>query len=274
MIRYVFLLALLMVMPSFAYAGDVYARVMETGKVRCGYVISQPALMKDPNTAELSGISYEAMNKMGEILGLEVEWVEEVGWGTLFAGFESGRYDALCSAIWSMPQRALKGEFLDPMWFGAVHAWARPGDPRFQNGLKDIDWSTLKISTLDGHISANVANKHFPEAETISAPDLSMISEVFVMVSTEKADITFEQNYVGNEFLENNPGAVVNITEGNPIKAYPTAIIVPAGEFRLQTVLNSAQAELMNSGEIDKLIDKYETHLGSFLRVAKPYEVE
>lgn len=264
--------ALIFLVSTPAFAQSAYERVMESATIRCGYVISQPALMKDPNTAALSGISYEAMNKIGEILGLKVEWTEEVGWGTLFAGFESGRYDALCSAIWSMPQRALKGEFLDPMWYGAVHAWARPDDRRFKNGIKDIDWSSLKISTLDGHISANVANKHYPEAEQISAPDLSMISEVFVMVATEKADITFEQNYVGNEFLETNPGAVENITKGNPIKAYPTAIIVPAREYRLKTILNAAQAELMNSGEIDKLIDKYETHLGSFMRVSKPYD--
>ncbi len=270
------LLLLTLLVPSLSHAHDkesVYERVMKSGKIRCGYVISHPALFKDANTGTLSGISYDAMNKMADILNLDIEWVEEVGWGTLFSGFKTGRYDALCSAIWSMPERAKQGEFLDPLWYGAVHAWAREGDSRFENGLKDIDWSTLKIATLDGHISSNVARGHFPQSKTVSAPDLSLISETFLMVSTGKADITFEQQYVGRDFLEKNPGTIKNITQGSPIKAYPTAVIIPAGEYRLKTVLNSAQAELINSGETNKIIDKYEAHLGSFLRVSRPYEV-
>lgn len=250
----------------------VYDRVLRTGKIRCGYVISHPALFQDANSGELSGISYEVMNKIGEILELKVEWVEEVGWGTLFSGFDSGRYDVLCSAIWSIPERARKGEFLDPLWYGAVHAWARPNDPRFKDGLKNINWDEIKISTMDGHISANVARNHFPNVQTVSVPDLSLISDVFLMVANEKADITFEQHYVGADFLEKNPGTLENITKGNPIKAYPTTIILPAGEYRLKTLLNTAQTELFNSGVIDTLIDKYAKYPNDLLRVQKRYQ--
>src|SRR5438270_6559114 len=73
--------------------GSLYDHVVSSGKLRCGYVIYNPGCIKDPNTGKLSGIGVEAMEIVAKKLGLRLEWTEEVGWGTMIEGLQSGRYD-------------------------------------------------------------------------------------------------------------------------------------------------------------------------------------
>ena len=49
---------------------SVYERVIRTGKIRCGYAVWQPVLMKDPNTGAFSGVYYDYMNLLAARLGL------------------------------------------------------------------------------------------------------------------------------------------------------------------------------------------------------------
>jgi polar amino acid transport system substrate-binding protein len=255
-------------------ADDItYLRVRDTGTIRCGYLVTHPFLFKDPNPGALSGIAHDAIEKMAANMSLKVEWTEEVGFSTLLEGLSTRRFDVLCSAIWATTSRGLAADFLKPLSYAGVHAWVRPGDVRFKNGLEGVDWKNIRISTIDGHISDILARAKYPEAQRISLPDMTMISENFMAVAQGKADITFEQNYVALEYLSHNPGAVISVTKEKPIKVFPTNFLIPKGEEKLKSMLNTAQDELTNSGVIGALIDQYETYPGSFYRVAKPYEL-
>ncbi|MEJ0063053.1 MAG: transporter substrate-binding domain-containing protein [Alphaproteobacteria bacterium] len=260
--------------PIVKKEDDVFDRVMRARTIKCGYVVTHPFLFKDANTGALSGIAHDAIEKMAENLSLKIEWAEEAGWSTMLEGLSTQRYDMLCSAIWSTTSRSLKADFLKPLSYAGVHAWARPGDARFEKGLSEIDWSTVKIATIDGHISDIIARAKFPAAQKLSLPDTSSIPEVFMAVAAGKADITFEQNYIGLEFLSKNPGAVASVTKDHPIKVFPTTFLIPQGAEKFKAMLNAAQDELTNSGYIGGLIDKYETYPGSFYRPVKPYEMQ
>ena len=63
-----------------AHAGEVFDRVMESGKIRCAYATWPPLMDQDVNSGVLKGTSYDLMNAIGEKLDLEVEWTEE-NWG-------------------------------------------------------------------------------------------------------------------------------------------------------------------------------------------------
>jgi Bacterial extracellular solute-binding proteins, family 3 len=69
-----------------AEAKSVYSRVIESGKIRCGYIPYEPGLIKDPNTGKFSGIMHDTMEEIAKSLNLKVEWTEEVGWGTMIEG--------------------------------------------------------------------------------------------------------------------------------------------------------------------------------------------
>ena len=84
-----------------AEAKSVYSRVVESGKIRCGYIPYEPGLIKDPNTGKFSGIMHDTIEEIAKSLNLKVEWTEEVGWGTMIEGLERDRYDAICSPVWA-----------------------------------------------------------------------------------------------------------------------------------------------------------------------------
>ncbi|MCB1551812.1 MAG: ABC transporter substrate-binding protein, partial [Alphaproteobacteria bacterium] len=86
--KFVFGLSLLCLMVSPAQAGTekAYDRVVESGVIRCGYGISPPVMVKDPNTGVMSGLDVEIWNEIGKELGLKIEWAEEAGWGNFIEG--------------------------------------------------------------------------------------------------------------------------------------------------------------------------------------------
>src|SRR5688572_21529801 len=60
--------------PTASAAASVYDRVMQSGTMRCGYVIDPPGCRMDPNTKKLSGIGIETIELLGKNLNLKVEW--------------------------------------------------------------------------------------------------------------------------------------------------------------------------------------------------------
>lgn len=95
----------LMAAPAFAEDGteSAYERVMRTQTIRCGYVVYPPAVIQDPNTGALSGIIYDVMQEAGNLLGLEIEWAEEVGWANTVETIRTGRTDAICVGFSAKP---------------------------------------------------------------------------------------------------------------------------------------------------------------------------
>src|SRR4051812_116596 len=69
--------------PKNSTKESTYARVLRTGEIRCAYEPYAPALMKDPNTGEFSGIFYEIMTEVARRLNVKMNWVEEVGYGVI-----------------------------------------------------------------------------------------------------------------------------------------------------------------------------------------------
>jgi ABC-type amino acid transport substrate-binding protein len=65
---------------------SAYDRVVQSKTLRCGYVVSAPHTMKDPNTGQMSGIMYDIAEEMGKRLGIKIVWNEEVTWATYFSG--------------------------------------------------------------------------------------------------------------------------------------------------------------------------------------------
>lgn len=69
-----------------------------------------------------------------------------------------------------------------------------------------------------------------------------------------------------------NPGQIQGVDPTKPIRIFPNAIMIPQGQYELRQALNYALMEMMNDGEIETILRKYEGVPGSFLRIALPYQ--
>jgi ABC-type amino acid transport substrate-binding protein len=250
----------------------VYERVMQKGKIRCGYVVYSPGCLKDPNTGKLSGIGIDTLEMVGKNLGLKVEWTEETGWGTMLEGLQTNRYDMIATPVWTNSNRATLVDFSTPLFYSPINVWVKAGDKRFNaKNLSSLNSAKFVIATMDGETAEVIANEDFPQAKKMSLPQLSGVEQVLLNVSSAKADASFEEPAVAFEFLQHNPGSIESVVMEKPIRVFPNCWMFRRGQLEFKDMLDTALSQLMNSGAVDKIIDKYEKYPGTLYRLALPY---
>lgn len=251
---------------------SAYDRVMRTGTLRCGYAMWPPTvIVKDVNTGKLTGVMVDIVEEMAKALSLKVDWTEETGWGSFPEGLNSGRFDMFCASSYQTAARGRVVRFSQPIFYDSLHAYGRINDMRFDNGLDILNNAKYSISTMDGEISAQVAEQKFPKAKTISIPQNASFDQLLMNVSSGKADIVFNEPVLVNDFLNKNPGLLRQITK-EPMEIYAVVFSLGMKEEALTQMINSALAQLQNSGMIDRLLNKNSISAQEFPRVARPYK--
>lgn len=261
------------VTKAYAATDEVYERVMDSGVIRCGYIVYPPQISKDPNTKQLSGLAYDLMERIGKDLNLKIEWKEEVSAATYIEGLKTGRYDALCNTAWATTIRAPYTLTSIPVFFTAVNAYARKNDHRFDKNIDLLNSPDMKIATIDGATSASIASLKFPLAQTVSLPDTTDFSQLLLEVSNKKADVTFSEAAQFEDFNTKVPNTLRNITPDIPVQLVQNTFFVKAQEYQLISMINLAVQNLHNEGFVEKLLNKYEPRPNVWKRVTKPYPI-
>jgi ABC-type amino acid transport substrate-binding protein len=251
---------------------DAYARVLKQGRIRVGYISYPPSFIKDPNSGQMSGIFHEVLQEVGKNLDLKIDYTEEVGWGTMIEAVKSGRVDLVCTGIWPTSARGKSADFTTALYYSTVRAYTAANNSRFDGNLNSMNNQNVKIAVIDGEMTSIIAKNDFPSAQSNGLPQSTDISQVLLEVSTNKADITFVEPAVAYEFIKNNPGKIKEVPNVKPLRVFPNVMMIGKGEVRLLSTLNIAIQELINSGFVDRVVQKYEKNPGSFQRVASPYK--
>ncbi|MDR3424848.1 MAG: transporter substrate-binding domain-containing protein [Alphaproteobacteria bacterium] len=251
----------------------VYDRVVRTKTLRCGYVVFPPTIIKDPNTGAMSGILYDAIEKAAAKIGIKVEWATEVNWGDYLTALQYNHADMICAASWNnTPEEWLQTESIGPLFYSGIGVWVRANDDRFTGHIDRINDPNVTIASIDGMIPGRIAAVDFPKAKVISLPQITDYTFNLMNVVNGKADVTFVENSQGMAFNEKNPSVLKNIAAENPIRIYPDVFLAPKGEQKLKNTFDRIFQDMINNGEMEQIIRKYEKYPGSFYRVAKPYQ--
>lgn len=250
---------------------SVYERVMRSGTIRCAYATYPPSCIKDPNTGKLSGVFVEIVERVAKDLDLKVEWVEEVGWGTMIEGLRANRYDLMASGVWANSTRGKLADFTVPLYFNGIGVYVRPGERRFSANLQRINTPEIRIATIDGEISDLLSRQMFPKAQRVSLPQLSDNSQMMLNVVQGRADVTFAEAQAGRQFLRGNSSALENIAAEKPIRIFPAVMMFKKDQSSFKSMLDTALQELINSGFIEEVIRRYAQDPRDFYPVAYPY---
>ncbi|MGE4350715.1 MAG: substrate-binding periplasmic protein [Bdellovibrionales bacterium] len=253
---------------------SAYDRVMATHTLRCGYFPFSPNLVVDPNTGKKSGIFYELTEEIGRRLNLKIEWAEEVGYGVIAEGFETGRYDLFCNTVWPIPTRAQQAVFSVPLYYSPVGIFVRDDDVRFDRNYQKLNAPDYVMAVRDGDISDSITKTLLPKAKTVSVPELSGIDQPLLEVSTKKADAIITEPLHIYEFNKTSPVKLRNITRDEPVKYFPNTYMMGKSEFQLKQMLDVTIQELISEGYMDELLDKYvpeEIYPAALFKVAPPY---
>ena len=257
--------------PAIQKEATVYDRVIKAGKIRAGYITYPPACIKDTVTGKLSGIFVETLEQAAKNCGLTVEWTEEVGWGAQIEGLRANRYDIVGSPVWANPTRGKMTTMSIPVYYSGIGIYVRNDDNRFNDDWSKINSEDVRIVTIDGETGDLIARTQFPNAKRISLPQLTDISRLFLDVDKNKADVLFAEPYYGFKYLESNPGSVKNVAAVKPVRVLGNCYMFRRDQVEFKNMIDVAVEDLLNSGFVDQLVDKYEPQRGLFYRVAYPY---
>ena len=244
-------------------------RVLRTGTIRCAYAFYAPSLMKDANTGQMSGIFYDAMQEVGRRLNLKIDWVEEVGYGTIAEGFATDRYDAFCATVWPTPERSRAASFTMPLYYSPVDVLIRANDHRFDGDIHKLDDPAYTFAVKDGDVSASFATQIFPKAKQTGIPDMADTSQLLEDVAHGKADAAINSPELLYQFLDKNPGTLRDLTQVN---AAPNTIMIKPDQYQFKAMLDVTLQGLLNSGFIDMELVKYKDYHPAYLRDALPYQ--
>ncbi len=243
--------------PVTASKESVYDRVMRTGTIRCGYGISPPVLVQDPNTKQISGLDYDIWQEIGKELGLKIEFTEEAGWGNFIEGLKTRRYDAFCSGLWSDSVRAKHLTITVPIIYSFVEAFVRSDDHRFDHDIYKANNKDVTIPAVEGDVSMEMAKNGFPLAKIYALPQTATISDILVAVQTKKADIVFLDQAMIASFEKENPG-VLRMLEGiPPVFVYGSHYGFLNGEIELRDMVNIALQKMIDDGRLRRMAESY-----------------
>lgn len=249
--------------------------IIKNDTIRCGYLLYPPYFMRDPNTGIKSGIFYDIMEAIGKNSNLKIDWADnETGYENIFTDLDNNKYEVFAGGLWPNSTRAKVGAFSIPVFYSVIKTWGRANETRFLNNLKEINSPDIKIATIDGAMEDIIAKNDFPNATKVSLTQLSPFTQNLQNIISNKADVTFAEPGIIYEFLSKNPGTLKELAPDDPVRIFGNCLVVKKKEYDLQEFLDIALKELLYSGEIDRILKKYESNTNVFLRVAKPYKVE
>lgn len=94
-----------------------YDRMNKTAVLRCGYTLSEPALMRDPETGLLSGIFYDYMTLVEDALSVDVQWTVEIHPDQKEQIFGNSHYDIECSGAFSKLGQVYDVSYVRPLYY-------------------------------------------------------------------------------------------------------------------------------------------------------------
>jgi len=270
----ILILLVLFLVPASVHAEEesVYERVMRTGTIKCGYAVWPPYFIKDVNTAETSGIFHDYVEEMGDMIGLEVQWTEELGWGDYIAGLKANRFDLYCPFTFPNAQRARESDFTIPVIYIGMEAVVRIDDARFDHDPDKMNHPHVTIVSIEGATPQIMAYDDFPNAQKLDLPQLSSQADSFQHVIDGKADIAFSEAMAAAEFMKENPGVLKIVPLNQPLRFSGATLSMKRGEDEFRRLLDHATREMLYTGKIEKIIRKYEHTPGLLRRVDLPFE--
>lgn len=254
--RFFFCAALLLcAFPAFAAEKEsAYDRVMKTQTIRCGYGTNKPWIYRDEQTGKLVGLNVDIMQAIADQLGLKLEWPEETGWGDLPIAMQSGRFDVACSSLWTDPVCGMHVAYPTPLFYMAIHAFARADDARFSAGtMETINDPATRLAVQDGDFSMIIAKRFFPKAQMTAIPSNAQWNQTLQDVIAGKADIVFSDSTNVSNFNENNEKKLVRVPLPEPVSLYGNALAVGIQEHELKEMIDTVVKHFIYTGKMDEL---------------------
>lgn len=214
----------------------------------------EPFEFKDGN--EFKGIDVEIANKIAEKLGVKLE-IHDIAFDTTIAELQSGKANFVAAGMTADEDRKKNVDFSET-YFNASQAIIVANDSSI---TKPADLSGKKVGVQQGTTGDKYCTNEdgTNEVSGIEVQRYNKGVDAVTDLISGRVDAVVIDNFPASRFVEKNSDKIKKLNEALTIEEY--AIAVPKGDKEMLSVINEVLAELKDSGELDKLVDKYKSAL-------------
>lgn len=239
--------------PSGIPGKTTFQRIITDSRVRVGYVLADPWVIRNPQTGELSGTFVDTFREIAKQMGVEVEFVEAT-FATFAAGLQTGKYDVSIAPTFATIQRAKSVCFTVPLGALGSSAIVKAEDNRFTS-LADMDKKGIVIAVTQGEQGHEYAKTNFTNAEirVLSGGDQNL---TFAEVLAGRADVALGDAWFTSQFAKRQ-SKVRDLFADQPYNVIPAAWSVRYDDVDLLLFLNTSLDALETSGRLSEIDKKY-----------------
>ena len=207
-----------------------------------------PYTFKDPADPDLTvGFEVDIMNQLGRELGRKVEFIQN-DWSNLIPGLNAGLYDAVINGLEITPEHQAAADFTIPYYVTYGQIVIRKGDPEVA-GLEQLrgkSVGTLKSSQMERVLRAfGGIDVRSYEQEIDAYSDLKL----------KRIDATVMDFPIAVYYAQ--PDDALQFT-GTPVGRIEYGIALKkGGDPQLLASLNSGLSQMMQDGEMRKILDRW-----------------
>jgi len=198
-----------------------------------------PQSSVDQATGKLVGFDVDVANKMGELLGLKVDF-KNPAWETIPAGLQQGKYDVSIGSMTITPERQKVLAFTDPYYYTSGQIFVKKGGPQI-TGVADLAGKKVGVgaaTTYYDYLKKNtkaVVKTYTTDADAF--PDLANGNLDFVMT----AGPTGQQAILSGQPFE---------FSGKPLYYEDLAMALKLGEADWLALLNYTVQTMHSDGSL------------------------
>ncbi len=240
----------------FAFAGcsankgaNQLESIQKAGKIVVGLEGTYPPFnYHDPESGELCGIDVEIALKIGEKLGVEVEFVE-AAWESLLSGIDSGRLDVVINNVGITEARQEKYDFTDGYLYIPKQIVVK-GDNEDIKSPEDLNGK--KVATSATNAFNSWLESHGAEVIAVDTGE-----EAASLLLSGRADFVNFDPLILKSYMDEHPDADLKVAFVVTDTYETAAIPVRKGESELLGALNDALHGMSEDGTLSALSEKY-----------------
>ena len=229
--------------------GDLLAQIQGKGEITVAMEGTWAPWTFHDEDDNLEGYDVEVSQKIGEKLGVKVNFIEGE-WDGLLAGLDSGRYDLMVNGVSVDEERKEKYDFSIPYAANRTAVIVK-------NENEDIK----SMEDLEGKHTANTLNSTYAkiaEAHGAEVTGVDDLNQTFELLFSGRIDATLNDEVAYYDYMKNHPDADIKIAVLSD-EAVQVAIPMRKGEETrtLREAVDKALAELKEDGTLTELSEKY-----------------
>lgn len=241
--------------PHAPRADSTLDRVMNTGVLRVGYFLFEPAIMQDPGSKKLRGVFIDEIEQLAKDMRWRVEY-KQVDLKNFGAALQSRDFDLSIGATFSSPSRASGVTFTDPLFYLGYTGVAHESTAGRFRTWADVDRKGVRVAVKQGSAIGDYARRNFKNATIVALEEPALSAPLAAVPS--QADIGLMNEITVYTFLRDNPQAKLKeVLTSDPAEFTGICWAVRRGDADWLAFINTAIHHYQTTGRVAEWERKY-----------------